>query len=161
MTEKEDQDAVQLHISHYDSIPQYTNSDHKPVRVVVKFSEKAVAVKKKLNRLVRSTRYKRYDSSQQSSQSTAVHMDSYSNESEQQRERPFFYRTQEARRRFRTEVNPARIFLRIVFKPIGNWTLENNQIIYFKVIDNRTGRTVDSNFSGLFQVLSNWDWIGM
>lgn len=50
--------------------------------------------------------------------------------------------------------------LTVQFETIRDWKVEKNHTIFFRVVDIRNNRTVGADYPGLFQVLSNWDWIG-
>lgn len=50
--------------------------------------------------------------------------------------------------------------LTVKFDAIRDWKVEQNHTVFFRVVDNRNNQTVGADYPGLFQVLSNWDWIG-
>lgn len=164
---KADQERVALRVLHYESIRQYCGSDHKPVRAIAHISASAFAEKIKWLQSRVKQRLSKRDSPglrAKTHRAPAVQgpahgegrsTDGVVADSPSSRSAP--------RSRHYYHEDPSLSLARqmtVQFEPIRDWTVESNHTIFFRVMDNRTNQTVGPDFPGLFQVLSNWDWIG-
>ncbi|XP_017483063.1 PREDICTED: synaptojanin-1-like [Rhagoletis zephyria] len=165
---KADQERVALRVLHYESIRQYCGSDHKPVRAIAHISASAFAEKIKWLQSRVKQRISKRDSPglrAKTHRAPAVQgpahgegrsTDGVVADSPSSRSAP--------RSRHYYHEDPSLSLARqmtVQFEPIRDWTVESNHTIFFRVMDNRTNQTVGPDFPGLFQVLSNWDWIGL
>lgn len=160
---KADRDRVALRVVHYDSIRQYCGSDHKPVRAIAHISATAFAEKNKFLQSRIKHRVSKRDSQSaitkmqkspvvRTTQEEGSSTDNVVADSQTPRYISRSY-----------HIDPSLCLSRqltVQFEAIRDWKVERNHTVFFRVVDNRNNRTVGADYPGLFQVLSNWDWIG-